>query len=43
MDMKTSVDWIADRTSWLSNGCLKAGSVVRDASGVVKVEYKDNV
>jgi hypothetical protein len=43
MDMKTSVDWIADRTSWLSNGCLKAGSVVRDSSGVVKVEYKDNV
>ena len=43
MDMKTSVDWIADRTSWLSNGCLKAGSVVRDADGVVKVEYKDNV
>lgn len=36
---KTSVDWIADRTAWLSNGMLKAGSVVRDTGGLVKVEY----
>jgi hypothetical protein len=43
IDMKTDVDWIADRTSWLCNGMLKAGAVSRDASGIVKVEYKDNV
>lgn len=36
---KTSIDWIADRTSWLSNGMLKAGSVVRDNGGLVKIEY----
>lgn len=38
---KTSIDWIADRTSWLSNGMLKAGSVVRDTGGLVKVEYDE--
>jgi hypothetical protein len=43
IDMKTDVDWIADRTSWLCNGMLKAGAVSRDASGIVKVKYKDNV
>jgi len=43
IDIKTSVDWIAERTSWLCNGMLKAGAAVRDAEGVVKVQYKDNV
>ena len=43
IDMKTSVDWVPQKTSWLCNGMLKAGSVVRDADGIVKVEYKDNV
>ena len=43
IDMKTSVDWVAQKTSWLCNGMLKAGSVVRDVDGIVKVEYKDNV
>lgn len=36
---KTSIDWIPDRTAWLSNGMLKAGSVVRDTGGLVKVLY----
>ena len=43
IDMKTSVDYVPERTSFLCNGMLKAGSVVRDASGLIKVEYKDNV
>jgi hypothetical protein len=43
IDMKTSVDWVPQKTSWLCNGMLKAGAVVRDADGIVKVEYKDNV
>lgn len=38
---KTSIDWIPDRTSWLSNGMLKAGSVVRDTGGLVKVLYDE--
>jgi hypothetical protein len=37
--METSVDWVAERTSWLCNGMLKAGSVVRDEGGLVKVQY----
>ena len=39
IDIKTDVDWIADRTSWLCNGMLKAGAISRDASGIVKVQY----
>lgn len=39
MDIKTSVDWIAERTSWLSNGMMKAGSAVRDLDGLVRVQY----
>jgi hypothetical protein len=43
IDIRTSVDWIADRTSWLCNGMLKAGAAVRDPEGICKVQYKDNV
>jgi hypothetical protein len=43
IDMKTSVDWVAQKTSWLCNGMMKAGAVVRDVDGICKVEYKDNV
>lgn len=39
IDMKTDIDWIADRTAWLTNGIMKAGSVVRDTGGLVKVKY----
>jgi len=39
IDIKTDVDWIADRTSWLCNGMLKAGAVARDTDGIVKVQY----
>ena len=36
---KTSIDWVPERTAWLSNGMLKAGAVVRDTGGLVKVQY----
>jgi len=36
---KTSIDWVPERTAWLSNGMLKAGAVVRDTGGYVKVQY----
>ena len=39
IDMKTSVDWVPERTSWLSNGMMKAGSAIRDEDGLVKVQY----
>jgi hypothetical protein len=41
IDMKTSVDWVAQKTSWLSNGMFKAGSVVREPQGVVKLQYNE--
>lgn len=37
LDMKTSVDWIAQKTSWLCNGMLKAGAVAREAAGLVEL------
>lgn len=39
IDMKTEINWIAERTSWLANGMLKAGAVVRDEGGIIKVQY----
>jgi len=39
IDMKTSVDYVPERTSFLCNGMLKAGAVVRDEGGLVKVQY----
>lgn len=39
LDMNTKIDWIAERTAWLTNGIMKAGSVVRDEGGLVKVQY----
>lgn len=41
MDLKTSVDWIAERTAWLSNGTMKAGTAVRDTAGIVKVQIDE--
>lgn len=38
-DIRTSVDWIAERTAWLSNGIMKAGACVRDVDGLVRVQY----
>ena len=39
IDMKTEINYVAQKTSWLTNGMLKAGSVVRDEGGLVKVQY----
>ena len=36
--MTTSVDWIAHKKSWLSAGNLKAGAVIRDIDGIVKIQ-----
>jgi hypothetical protein len=43
IDMKTSVDYVPERTSFLCNGMLKAGSVVRDVSGLIEVQYDQTV
>ena len=42
MDMKTSIDYVPQKTSFLCNGMLKAGAAVRDTAGVVRIGY-DNV
>ena len=36
IDMKTRVDWVPHKASWLSLGMWKAGSKVIDAEGVIK-------
>lgn len=33
------VDWIPERASWLSNGILKAGSVIIDPEGTAKINF----
>lgn len=43
IDMKTTIDWIAQKTSWLANGMLKAGAVAREAQGIVKIQYDEAV
>ena len=39
IDMKTEINYVPQKTSWLTNGVLKAGAVVRDEGGLVKVQY----
>lgn len=41
MDLKTEVNYIPQKVSWLSNGLLKAGSVTRDGLGVVRVRCEE--
>ncbi len=40
IDIKTEVNYIAQKTSWLCNGLLKAGAVSRDADGIVEIGYQ---
>ena len=39
IDMKTEINYVPQKTAWLTNGMLKAGAVVRDLGGLVKVQY----
>jgi hypothetical protein len=39
IDMKTKVDYVAHKASWLSMGMWKAGSVAIDVTGIVEVKY----
>lgn len=38
IDQKTEINYIAEKTSWLCNGLMKAGSVAIDNTGIVKVQ-----
>lgn len=37
MDIRTSIDWIAEKTSWLINGMFSAGAVTIDPKGAIKI------
>jgi len=39
IDMMVKVDYVPEKTSWLSNGFLRAGSVIRENAGIIRVNY----
>lgn len=39
IDMMTKVDWVPQKTSWLTNGMLRSGSVIRENAGIIRVNY----
>lgn len=39
LERSMSVDWIAERSSWLCNGMLKAGSTIIDPEGTAKISF----
>lgn len=41
IDIKTEVNYIAQKTSWLCNGVMKAGAVSRDGDGIVSVSWEE--
>ena len=43
IDVRTEVNYIAEKTSWLCTGLLKAGAAVRDAQGVIEIHTSDLV
>lgn len=40
IDMMTKVDWVPQKTSWLSNGMLRSGAVIRENAGIIRVNYQ---
>lgn len=43
IDMKTTIDWVAQKTSWLANGMYKAGAVAREPQGIIRITYNETV
>lgn len=43
IDMKSAVDWIPTKTSWLANVMFKGGAVVRDGDRVVKITTTEDI
>lgn len=37
IDIKTDVNWIAQKTSWLCNGMMKSGAAIRDTAGLIEI------
>lgn len=43
IDIKTEVNYVPTKTSWLCNGVMKAGAVTRDIAGVIELNYDNAV
>jgi hypothetical protein len=41
IDLKTTIDWVAQKTSWLANGMFKAGAVAREPQGITRIIYDE--
>lgn len=41
IEFRTTVDWIAEKTSWLSNGLFAAGAIVIDALGMGDIHFDE--
>lgn len=39
LERSMSVDWVAERSSWLCNGMLKAGATIIDPEGTAKISF----
>ena len=37
LDIRTDVNWIAQKTSWLCNGMMKCGAAIRDTAGLILI------
>ena len=37
IEIKTDVNWIAQKTSWLCNGMMKSGAAIRDTAGLIQI------
>jgi len=38
IDVKTEINYVPQKTSWLCNGMLKSGAVAREAAGMVEIQ-----
>lgn len=43
IDFRTTVDWIAEKTSWLSNGLFSAGAITIDPVGLLDIIIDESV
>lgn len=39
IDMMTKIDWVPQKTSWLTVGMLRAGAVIRENAGIIRINY----
>ena len=37
IDIRTEVNWVPHKTSWLCNGIMKSGAAIRDTAGLIQV------